>query len=240
MDEARPDAGCRQALLTYAAVAAIALVPARGGSIGIPRKNMAPLGGRPLVAWTIEAALASEAVTRTVVSTEDEEIAAVARAAGAEVLTRPDELAADETPMRDVIEHALDELGGVEVIVLLQPTSPLRRAEHVDTAVELLRTTGADSVVSVVEVPHRYRPGSLMALDGDRLVRLAEDHAATRQEKPAVYARNGPAILVLRADRIGTDLYGGDCRAYVMDPRDSVDVDDPFDLELAELLLAAR
>ena len=109
-----------------------------------------------------------------------------------------------------------------------------------DAAVELLRATGADSVVSVVEVPHRYRPGSLMALDGDRLVALAEDYAATRQEKPAVYARNGPAILVLRPDRIGTDLYGGDCRAYVMEPRDSIDIDDPFDLELAELLLGAR
>lgn len=218
----------------------VALVPARGGSKGIPRKNLAPLAGKPLLAWTIEAALASEAVTRTVVSTEDDEIARAARAAGAEVLARPAELAADGTPMRDVIEHALRELGGTEVLVLLQPTSPLRRAEHVDAAVELLRATGADSVVSVVEVPHRYRPGSLMALDGDRLVALAEDYAATRQEKPAVYARNGPAILVLRPDRIGTDLYGGDCRAYVMEPRDSIDIDDPFDLELAELLLGAR
>ena len=218
----------------------VALVPARGGSKGIPRKNLAPLAGKPLLAWTIEAALASEAVTRTVVSTEDDEIARAARAAGAEVLARPAELAADGTPMRDVIEHALRELGGTEVLVLLQPTSPLRRAEHVAAAVELLRATGADSVVSVVEVPHRYRPGSLMALDGDRLVALAEDYAATRQEKPAVYARNGPAILVLRPDRIGTDLYGGDCRAYVMEPRDSIDIDDPFDLELAELLLGAR
>ena len=218
----------------------VALVPARGGSKGIPRKNLAPLAGKPLLAWTIEAALASEAVTRTVVSTEDDEIARAARAAGAEVLARPAELAADGTPMRDVIEHALGELGGTEVLVLLQPTSPLRRAEHVDAAVALLHATGADSVLSVVEVPHRYRPGSLMALDGDRLVALAEDYAATRQEKPAVYARNGPAILVLRPERIGTALYGGDCRAYVMEPRDSIDVDDPYDLELAELLLGAR
>ena len=77
-----------------------------------------------------------------------------------------------------------------------------------------------------------------MALDGERLVRLADDHAGTRQEKPLVYARNGPAVLALRPDRIGADLYGGDCRPYVMAPRDSLDVDEPFDLELAELLLA--
>ena len=216
----------------------LALIPARGGSKGIPRKNLAPLGGRPLLTWTVEAALGSRAVTRTVVSTEDDEIAAAARELGAEMLARPPALAADDTPMQPVIAHALDELEAPEVLVLLQPTSPLRRAEHVDEAVELLLATGADSVVSVVEVPHRYRPGSLMALDGDRLVRLADDHAGTRQEKPLVYARNGPAVLALRPDRIGTDLYGGDCRPYVMGARESLDVDEPFDLELAELLLA--
>jgi CMP-N,N'-diacetyllegionaminic acid synthase len=218
----------------------LALIPARSGSKGIPRKNLVPLAGRPLLAWTLDAALQSRIVTRAVVSTEDDETAEVARSLGADVLARPVELAADDTPMRDVILHALERLPDADVLVLLQPTSPLRRARHVDEAVELLCATGADSVVSVVEVPHRYRPGSLMALDGDRLVRLADDHAATRQEKPLVYARNGPAILALRADRLGADLYGGDCRAYVMEQRDSVDVDDPFDLELAELLLAAR
>jgi len=215
-----------------------ALIPARGGSKGIPRKNLALVAGRPLLAWTIDAGLGSRFVSRTIVSTEDEEIAAAARSLGAEALARPPELAADGTPMRDVIVHALEELGSPDVLVLLQPTSPLRRAQHVDEAVELLLASDADSVVSVVEVPHRYRPGSLMALDGDRLVRLADDHAATRQEKPVVYARNGPAVLALRPDRIGADLYGGDCRLYVMEARDSLDVDDPFDLELAELLLS--
>lgn len=216
----------------------VAFIPARGGSKGIPRKNLAPVAGRPLLAWTIDGALGSRAVTHTVVSTEDGEIATAARELGADVLARPPELAADDTPMQPVIAHALKELGAPEILVLLQPTSPLRRAEHVDEAVELLLASGADSVVSVVEVPHRYRPGSLMALDGDRLVRLADDHAATRQEKPLVYARNGPAVLALRPDRIGADLYGGDCRPYVMGARESLDVDEPFDLELAELLLA--
>ena len=215
----------------------VALIPARGGSKGIPRKNLASVAGRPLLAWTVDAARASRTVTRTVVSTENEEIAEAARSLGAEVLARPPELAADDTPMQPVIAHALDELA-TDVLVLLQPTSPLRRAEHVDEAVELLVGSGADSVVSVVEVPHRYRPGSLMALDGERLVRLADDHAATRQEKPLVYARNGPAVLALRPERIGADLYGGDCRPYVMGMRESIDVDEPFDLELAELLLS--
>jgi CMP-N,N'-diacetyllegionaminic acid synthase len=216
----------------------LALIPARGGSKGIPRKNLAPLGGRPMLAWTVEAALGSATVTRTVVSTEDAEIAAVARTLGAEVLERPPGLVADETPMREVIVNALGELARTDVLVLLQPTSPLRRAGHVDAAVNLLLSSGADSVVSVVEVPHQYRPGSLMALDGERLVPLGDAGFATRQEKPLVYARNGPAVLALRPDRIGADLYGGDCRPYVMELRDSLDVDEPFDLELAELLLA--
>ena len=216
----------------------VALIPARGGSKGIPRKNLAPVAGRPLLAWTVDAARESRTVTRAVVSTENEEVADAARSLGAEVLARPPELAADDTPMQPVIAHAVEELGGPDVLVLLQPTSPLRQAEHVDAAVELLLASGADSVVSVVEVPHRYRPGSLMALDGDRLVRVADDHATMRQEKPLVYARNGPAVLALRPDRIGADLYGGDCRPYLMGPRESLDVDEPFDLELAELLLA--
>ena len=217
-----------------------ALIPARGGSKAIPRKNLVRLGGRPLLAWTVEAALASNRVTRTIVSTEDEEIASVARSLGAEVLVRPPELAEDTTPMRDVIAHALEELPPVDVLVLLQPTSPLRGAHHVDEAVELLLGSGADAVVSVVEVPHRYRPGSLMAIDGDRLVPVADGRHATRQEKPLVYARNGPAVLVIRPHRLSADLYGGDCRPYVMEPRASLDVDEPFDLELAELLLARR
>jgi CMP-N,N'-diacetyllegionaminic acid synthase len=217
----------------------VALIPARGGSKQIPRKNLAPLGGKPLLAWTITAALKSEAVTRLVVSTDDDEIAQVARRLGADVLARPRELAADETPMREVIDHVLRELEDCDVLVLLQPTSPLRRAEHIDDAVELLLQSGADSVVSVVEVPHRFTPGSLMALYDGRLVPLGES-AVRRQDKEPVFARNGPAVLVLRPERIGPNLYGGDCRPYVMRPEDSVDVDEPFDLELAEFLLARR
>ena len=219
----------------------VGLIPARGGSKGIPRKNLEPLGGRPLIAWTIEAARASSRVTRTVVSTDSPEIAQVAREHGAETpFVRPPELAGDDTPMRDVVLHALDELGGCDVLVLLQPTSPLRRARHVDEAVEALVASGADCVVSVVEVPHRYRPDSLMALVDGRLVALGPA-PATRQEKTVVYARNGPAVLALRAEGLESraGLYDGDCRPYVMAPRDSVDVDDAFDLELAEFLASS-
>lgn len=212
----------------------VGLIPARGGSRG---KNLWPLAGKPLLVWTIEAARASSTLTRVVVSTDSDEVAATAAALDVEVLERPAELARDETPSREVILHALRELGVCDVLVLLQPTSPLRRGEHVDEAVLLLLETGADAVVSVVEVPHRYRPVSLMALDGDRLVPLVANAPTRREDKAVVYARNGPAVLAVRPERLGDDLYGGDCRAYLMDPRDSVDVDEPSDLRLAECFL---
>jgi CMP-N,N'-diacetyllegionaminic acid synthase len=215
----------------------VGLIPARAGSRG---KNLWPLAGKPLLAWTVEAARGSAAVTRVVVSTDSEEVAAVARDLGAEVLARPAELARDETPSRDVVGHALRELGRCDVLVLLQPTSPLRRAEHVDAAVRLLLDTDADSVLSVVEVPHQFRPVSLMALENGRLVPLVANSPTRREDKPVVYARNGPAVLALRPDRLGPDLYGGDCRPYVMARRDSVDIDEPSDLELAEFLLGGQ
>lgn len=212
----------------------VGLVPARGGSKGIPRKNLALVGGRPLLQWTIDAARGASELSRVVVSTDDDEIA---KAAGVEVLRRPRELAADDTPMVDVVRHAVDELGP-DIVVVLQPTSPLRRPEHIDAAVRLLLESGADSVVSVVAVPHRFAPDSLMDLRDGRVV--PRTSVAARQVKGVVFARNGPAVLAVRAAQLGDDLYEGDCRPYVMDERDSLDVDTPFELELADLLLRAR
>jgi CMP-N,N'-diacetyllegionaminic acid synthase len=217
----------------------VGLIPAREGSKGIPRKNLAPVAGKPLLAWTIETARESATLTRTVVSTDWDEAATLARELGAEVLGRPPDLGADDTPMIDVVRHGLGELGRCDVLVLLQPTSPLRRAEHVDEAVRLLLESGADSVVSVVEVPHQFRPGKLMAIEDGRLVRLGWDPPDRHAGTP-LYARNGPAVLALRPDRLGVDLYGGDCRPFVMDAADSVDVDGPAELEVAEARLAGR
>ena len=224
----------------------LALIPARGGSKGIPRKNIAPLGGRPLLAYTCEAALRSARVTRTIVDTDDADIAAAARECGAEVpYLRPRELAADDTPALPVIQHALQRLDSAEqyrpdVVVLLQPSSPLRDARQVDAALELLERTGADSVVSVVEVPHQYNPTSVLRLEGERLRRFLDGPAPLRrQEKPRVYARNGPAVLAVRAEVLhGGSLYGDDVRPLLMDRISSADVDEPLDLAWVEFLLS--
>jgi len=225
----------------------LGLIPARGGSRGIARKNIALLGGRPLLAYTADAVRASRALSRTVVSTDDGEIAEAARALGLDVpFNRPQPLAADAAPMLPVMQHALNamaELGfDAEAIVLLQPTSPFRRATHIDAAIALLETSGADSVVSVVEVPHQFNPVSVMRLDGERLRTFLDAPTMTdRQTKPRVFARNGPAVLAVRASvlREGS-LYGSDSRPLVMGHGESLDIDTPWDLMVAELLLGAQ
>jgi CMP-N-acetylneuraminic acid synthetase len=229
-------------------VEVLAIIPARGGSKGIPRKNLAPLAGRPLIAYTCDAAQASRRLTRILVSTDDEEIFALVQTLGLETpLLRPPMLAADDTPMVDVLVDVVATLERRETyrpdaIVLLQPTSPFRRAEHVDAAVDLLATSGADSVVSVLPVPHQFTPSSLMRLEGSRLVPAAEGELRLRrQDKPHLFARNGPAVVAVRTNTLveRRTLYGPDTRALVMTREDSIDIDDKFDLELAELLMRA-
>jgi CMP-N,N'-diacetyllegionaminic acid synthase len=225
------------------------VIPARGGSKGIPRKNLAPVAGRPLLAYTTDAARGSRRLTRIVVSTDDEEIAGVARQLGVDVpFLRPPQLAADDTPMLDVLVDLVATLRAREqyvpdMLVLLQPTSPFRQAQHIDEAVELLTTSGADSVVSVTQVPHQFTPSSLMRLQQDRLVQWAEGPVPTRrQDKPLLFARNGPAVLAVRTSVVSDrrSLYGDDIRGLVMSRADSLDIDDALDLELASLLMAAR
>jgi CMP-N-acetylneuraminic acid synthetase len=197
-----------------------------------------------LIAYTFDAARASRRLTRIVVSTDSEQIAEFARAEGMDVpFLRPSTLADDDTPMLGVVQHAVFALDrGADIIVLLQPTSPLRRAEHIDAAVSLLDESGADSVVSVVAVPHQFTPGSLMRLEDGRVVPFVAEPAVTRrQDKPVLYARNGPAVLVTRTHVIDSGrLYGADTRPYVMSREDSIDIDEPFDLEIAEAVLARR
>jgi len=214
----------------------------------LPGKHLLPLADRPLIDWTFQAALASRRLDRVILSTDAPDIAAAARAAGIDVpFVRPDGLARDETPMIDVLVHAVAQLeqagDRADAVVLLQPTSPLRTAGHIDQAVAQFEASGADAVVSVVQVPHRYSPPSVLSLDGDRLTPFLPGPAATRrQDKPAVYARNGPAVLVVRRDVLmeQRSLYGVDTRAFLMSEADSVDVDTAWDLSVAALALAGR
>ena len=227
----------------------VAIIPARGGSKGIPRKNLAQLAGRPLIGYSIAAALGAHAIDRVIVSTDDTEIAAVAKSQGAEVpFMRPVELACDAAPMLGVLQHALTwlEVHGevVEALVLLQPTSPLRTSRHIDEAAALFRSNAASSVVSVVEVPHQFNPVSVMKLSSQGILApfISDQIGATRrQDKPKVYARNGPAVLICHPDTLlAGELYGQISLPYLMSEEDSLDVDEPRDLIFAEEALRTR
>ena len=234
---------------TQAAV--LALVLARGGSKSIPRKNIRPLAGFPLVAYSIAAAQAARRVTRIVVSTDDEEIAAVARSCGAEVpFLRPEELARDETLDLPVFVHALQWLARTEgyrpeVVVHLRPTSPLCRPEWIDQAVDLLRANpAADAVRSVTPPPHtpykmwKIDPATgllspLLAVAG-----IPEPYNAPRQLLPECWWQTGhldavrPETILGRGSMTGTAIL-----PLRIDPRYAVDIDTPMDWELAEVMI---
>jgi CMP-N,N'-diacetyllegionaminic acid synthase len=220
-----------------------AVVPARGGSKGLPRKNLRLLNGRPLIAYAIEAGLTASLVDRVIVSTDDEEIAGVARQCGADVpFLRPPHLAADAAPTPPVVRHAVEwlEAGGarVDATVVLQPTAPFRRGTHVDSAIDLLQRTGAGSVVSVCEFEHS--PYWMYALESGRLVPLLPDarNRARRQDQPALYRLNGALYVTRRDVLMGQGLITSeDAQALVMTRNESVDIENEADLRWAEWLV---
>lgn len=224
----------------------VGLITARGGSKGLPRKNIAPVGGLPLIEWTIRAARASR-IDRCIVSTDNEEIAAVCRAAGAEVpFMRPPELARDDSPHMDVLIHAIDWLDAEgslpDYLVLLQPTSPLRTGADIDGAIDLAEQKDADSVISVCDAPvHPYWMRSLD--DEGRMSDFAkwptDGGYLQRQKLPPAYAMNGsvyvlkPTVLRERGTYFTDRTFG-----YVMPKERSLDIDTALDLKIANLFLS--
>lgn len=210
----------------------LGLIPARGGSKGVARKNIRLLGGKPLLAYTAETALAAKRLTRIVLSTEDEEIAAVGREYGLEVpFMRPPELAQDATPTLPVVRHALEFLKdeNFDAVCLLQPTNPLRRAEDIDNCIELLETTGATAVVSVLPVPVHYHPRWVYWRDNEGRIVLSTGEAepiARRQDLPPAFHRDG-SVYAIRAETVlqMNSLYGAKVRGYTMNPAYSANID---------------
>lgn len=220
----------------------LALIPARGGSKGVPRKNVCLLAGKPMIAWTIEAARQASSVDRIVVSTEDDEIARVAREFGAETpFMRPDALAQDNTPGMDVVFHALDNLPAYDDILLLQPTSPLRTAEDIEAIVRLRTELNAPAAVSVTEMDHpvewMYRMGT-----GTRLQSVLDTPPpARRQDAVSTYALNG-AIYLARVDWLleQRSFVTAQTIGYVMPAARSPDIDTPLDWRWVEFLMKEK
>ncbi len=224
----------------------LGVVTARGGSKGIPRKNTTLVGGKPLLAYTAEAALASRGLSRVVLSTDDEEIARVGAACGLEVpFLRPEHLARDDTPslpvVQDVVRRLEDSGQRFDAVFTLQPTNPLRLAADIDGAIELLERTGADSVISFVDVGERH-PARMKYIDAQGRVidpPFAEAfEGQRRQDLTKLYLRDGSVYLTRRDVLMNDNSFKGvDCRAWLMPVERSCNIDTPFDLFLVERLL---
>lgn len=226
----------------------LAVITARGGSKGVPRKNLRPVAGKPLIAWTIERALeVQDRLHRIVVSTDDEEIAAASRQAGADVpFIRPEELAGDETDSLAVAQHATDFVEAEEKlrmdwILLLQPTSPLRRADDIHAALDLAGKGGSDSVIAVEQVIHEH-PMLLKTIENNQLKHYGETlrERVRRQDcYPDVYVNNGAIYLTRRDTVMEQDLLlGAIARPYIMPAERSLDIDTEFDLRIADAILS--
>jgi CMP-N,N'-diacetyllegionaminic acid synthase len=222
----------------------LGLITARGGSKGVPGKNLAMLGDKSLLAWTIDAALSSGALYRTMVSTDNPAIAAAGRDAGAEIpFLRPAALATDDASTGDVVRHALNwmtehEEGVPDYVAVLQPTSPFRSGADIANAVDLAVGRRADVVISVTRM-HGH-PSWILVLDPERRLRpwSGLDVAEQRQDRHEPYMPNG-AVFVVRSDVALSEKswYEVGALGYEMPPERSIDIDTPWDLRLARLLV---
>lgn len=223
----------------------IAIIPARGGSKGLPGKNIKPLNGKPLIAYTIECALKSEKISHVVVSTDSNEIAEIALKYGAEVpFLRPDYLATDEAKAIDNYIYTIHRLSefyneDIDSFIVLQPTSPLRLPEDIDGAITMFQEKQADSVISYTQEAHPIFWHKYMDEEG-RLINIFDDTLANRQDLQKSYYPNG-AIYVFKKSIIERGLYyTKNTFAYIMPRNRSIDIDYIEDFQYAEFLLSQK
>ena len=228
----------------------LALIPARGGSKGLPRKNIKPLLGKPLIAWTIEQAKNSKYINRVVVSTDDEEIVRISKEYGAEVpFLRPKELARDDSPTIDAIMHTINwfkERGEFfDILVILEPTSPLRDTEDIDNCIEiLLKNKDAESVVSMAKLESSH-PEFNVILDEDGFIRKIDGSAnfkvLRRQELTDVYYFDGSVyISYVKSLKKRKIFYHEKTLGYVVPKYKSPEIDDIMDFIIVEALMKAK
>lgn len=221
----------------------IAIIPARGGSKRLPGKNIKNLAGKPMIAWTIEAAIESQVFDHVFVSTDDEKIAEVARNAGAQVpFLRPEKLASDEATTNDVVTHLVEWVESeynqqVSTIAILQPTSPLRNAQHIKEAMQLMEEKSAKAVVSVCEVEYSIQFCNTLSKDGSMDGFIKPENLKRTQDLEPYYRLNGAIYLFERnyVNRLG-ELYSEGTYAYLMLASVSVDVDTLEDFKLLEYI----
>ncbi|MEK7067231.1 MAG: acylneuraminate cytidylyltransferase family protein [Patescibacteria group bacterium] len=230
----------------------LGIITARGGSKGIPGKNIKKLGGKPLIAYTIETALKSGVFDRVILSTDDRKIAEVGRRYGAEVpFMRPKELAKDDTATLPVLLHAVSYLKEIEnysadYIMILQPTSPFRQPFHIQEAVKLLKRSGADSVLGVSEIPEQFNPDRTMKIDKNGWLTLwsgrpVRKRISRRQDLPNAFW-NTCALYLFKTkflfDQKESNFFGKNVKPYIMDKKYALDINTMDDWRMAEKVVA--
>ncbi len=224
----------------------LGLIPARGGSKGVPRKNIRLLAGKPLLQYTAEAALDSRQLSRVVLTTEDAEIAEVGKNCGLDVpFLRPMELAQDSTPTLPVIQHALYWLENTgdkfDAVCLLQPTSPLRTAETIDGCIKLFEQSQADCVVTMESVPDKYNPHWVYFKNDQGFMQLStgeKDPIPRRQALPLAYHREGSVYVIRCSVIIGQNsIYGEKVVGYLLNGFNALNIDTLEDWDQAESIM---
>lgn len=218
----------------------LAIIPARGGSKRLPRKNVLDLAGKPLIAWSIEAGLTSKYVDKTIVTSDDDEILGIAKKLGVDDIKRPDELASDTATTFDAIKHTIDNVKQYDYIVLLQPTSPLRNEKHIDKAIELLESKNADALISVCEMDHSPLWSNILPQDGNMSNFLRGEVLNKRSQDLEKYYRINGAIYICKTERLLEEksfFLKNNIFAYKMDRRSSIDIDEEVDFEIAVAMI---
>lgn len=221
----------------------LAIIPARGGSKRLPRKNVLDLCGKPLIVWSIEAGLKSKYIDKVVVSSDDDEILNTSKFFGAETIKRPNELASDTATTFDAIKHTIVNIENYEYIVLLQPTSPLRSAKHIDEAIRLLEEKKADAVISVCEMDHSPLWSNTLPENGSMSSFLRDEVLNKRSQDLEKYYRLNGAIYICKTDKLLENkgfFLEENIFAYKMDRKESIDIDEKIDFKIAEYLIGEK
>lgn len=217
----------------------LSIIPARGGSKRLPRKNVLDFNGKPLICWSIEASLNSKYIDKTIVSSDDEEILKIAEKNGANFIKRPNELANDTSTTFDVLKHTINNLETYDYVIVLQPTSPLRKAKHIDKAIELLNEKKADAIISTCEVEHSPLWSNTLPEDRNMKLFMREELKNKRSQDLEQYFRLNGAIYICNIKKLleeKTLFLKKNIYSYIMDRYESIDIDEKLDFEIAQFL----
>ena len=218
----------------------LVIIPARGGSKRLPRKNVLELAGKPLIVWSIDSGLKSKYIDKVVVTSDDDEILSISKEYGAEIIKRPDYLANDTAKTFDAIKHTIENMQKYDYIVLLQPTSPLRNESHIDEAIELLELKKADAIVSVCEMEHSPLWSNTLPQNGSMKNFLRKEILNKRSQDLEKYYRLNGAIYICKTDKLLENkgfFLKENIFAYRMDRKSSVDIDEEIDFKNVEFFL---